>query len=308
MCSSFYSLWYFRNSWLSVLTVHLAAFMNVGTFIVFHDCGHNSYTPSKTLNYIIGNILGVCVLKPFCWNWHHGNHHLTSGNAENHLNHYYNETIYHSLLQFKQWSRLKQAVYKILRHPIVFFTLVPVFYFGIKQRTDVLRYKLSKKHPYTQSTTQIALETAFSNAFIIGALFCLVKYQIINHCCASMFIAWVIGFSLFFHQHTYNQPYVVGNKEWTQRNSGLLDASFMLFPNWFKYFTMGIEYHHIHHMNAKIPGYNLRKYHEEVVGKSNLFDNVVKLSMTDCYNNFWFVLYDEDKGEVCNFCGRRRRN
>ena len=58
---------------------------------------------------------------------------------------------------------------------------------------------------------------------------------------------------------------------------------------------MGIEYHHIHHMNAKIPGYNLQKYHEEVVSKSNMFDNVVKLSMTDCYNNLWLVLYDEEK-------------
>ena len=43
---------------------------------------------------------------------------------------------------------------------------------------------------------------------------------------------------------------------------------------------MGIEYHHIHHMNAKIPGYNLQNFHEEVVLKSNLFDNIIKLSIT----------------------------
>ena len=58
---------------------------------------------------------------------------------------------------------------------------------------------------------------------------------------------------------------------------------------------MGIEYHHIHHMNAKIPGYNLQKYHEEVVSKSTIFDDIVKLSMNDCYNNLWLVLYDKDK-------------
>ena len=58
---------------------------------------------------------------------------------------------------------------------------------------------------------------------------------------------------------------------------------------------MGIEYHHIHHVNAKIPGYNLQKYHEEVVSKSDMFDNIVKLSMSDCYNNLWLVLYDTEK-------------
>jgi omega-6 fatty acid desaturase (delta-12 desaturase) len=100
---------------------------------------------------------------------------------------------------------------------------------------------------------------------------------------------------LFFNQHTFNPCYVVGNTEWTQRNSGLMGSSFIQIPKYLKYFTMGIEYHHIHHMNAKIPGYNLQKYHEEVVSKCNMFDNIVKLSMSDCYNNLWLVLYDTDK-------------
>ena len=47
-------------------------------------------------------------------------------------------------------------------------------------------------------------------------------------------------------------------------------------------------------MNAKIPGYHLQKYHEEVVTKSNLFDPIVKVSLWDCYQNLWLVLYDED--------------
>ena len=77
------------------------------------------------------------------------------------------------------------------------------------------------------------------------------------------------------------------------KNSGLLGSSFIQVPKYLKYFTCGIEYHHIHHINAKIPGYNLQKYHEEVISKSNLFDNVVKLSMNDCYNNLQLRLYDE---------------
>ena len=100
---------------------------------------------------------------------------------------------------------------------------------------------------------------------------------------------------LFFNQHTFNPSYVVGNKNWTQRDSGLLGSSFIQIPSYLKYFTMGIEYHHIHHTNSKIPGYNLQQYHEEVIIKSNIFDNVVKLSMNDCYNNLWLVLYDKDK-------------
>jgi omega-6 fatty acid desaturase (delta-12 desaturase) len=56
---------------------------------------------------------------------------------------------------------------------------------------------------------------------------------------------------------------------------------------------MGIEYHHIHHINAKIPGYNLEKYHDEVILKSHIFDDVVKLSWKDCLNNLKLRLYSE---------------
>ena len=68
-------------------------------------------------------------------------------------------------------------------------------------------------------------------------------------------------------------------------------------------------------MNAKISGYNLQKYHEEIVSKNKMFDtkgaslcpvvhqydNVVKLSMSDCYNNLWLVLYDEDNKRYITF-------
>jgi 1-acyl-sn-glycerol-3-phosphate acyltransferase len=98
---------------------------------------------------------------------------------------------------------------------------------------------------------------------------------------------------LFHNQHTFNPPYIVNNKNWNMKNSGLLGSSFIQIPYLLKYFSGGIEYHHIHHINAKIPGYNLQKYHEEVISKSNLFDNVVKLSMSDCYNNLKLRLYSE---------------
>jgi hypothetical protein len=38
----------------------------------------------------------------------------------------------------------------------------------------------------------------------------------------------------------------------------------------------------------------MHKYHEEVELKSNMFANVTRLSMRDCYNNLWLMLYDED--------------
>jgi hypothetical protein len=95
---------------------------------------------------------------------------------------------------------------------------------------------------------------------------------------------------VFHNQHSYNPSYVVDNENWNMTDSGLKGSSFIQIPYLLKYFTGGIEYHHIHHFNSKIPNYNLQSYHEEVISKSNIFDNIVKLSITDCYNNLTLSL------------------
>ena len=114
-------------------------------------------------------------------------------------------------------------------------------------------------------------------------------------------IASSCGIALFHCQHAFNPPYVVINETWNMKNSGLVGSSFIQIPYLLKYFTGNIEYHHIHHMNAKIPSYNLDKYHNDVVSKSDLFNNVIKLSMIDCYNSLWLVLYDEDEKRYITF-------
>ena len=101
--SSLYGTWYYRNHCLSILTIPLLGLMTMRTFIIYHDCGHNSYTPNKKINYILGSILGIFVFTPFCWTYSHHNHHLTSGNKEETLKHGQNETVTYTLKQYEQF-------------------------------------------------------------------------------------------------------------------------------------------------------------------------------------------------------------
>jgi fatty acid desaturase len=41
-------------------------------------------------------------------------------------------------------------------------------------------------------------------------------------------------------------------------------SSLMVVPRWMKFFTAGIEYHHIHHLNAKVASYSLQACHDNV--------------------------------------------
>lgn len=46
--------------------------------------------------------------------------------------------------------------------------------------------------------------------------------------------------------------------EWDYYANGLLGSSYMLIPKALKWFTCGIEYHHIHHLNVAVPSYKIQ--------------------------------------------------
>ena len=298
--SSFYLLWFFRNSWLSVFTIIFCMCIYGRTIIIFHHCGHNNYTPNKIINYTIGIISGIIILNPFSWNFNHNTHHLTNGNYENKYDYPYNETIFHSLQQYKNFSPIIRYIYKLFRNPFIFFTILPTIKFLIIMRFNALRL-LNKKMSINDKNNFIIIEQIFNNIGIIFMFYCLYKINILYHFLCIFSLAYANIVITFHSQHAYNPPYVINNETWNIKDSGIKGSSFIQFPKCINYFWGGEAYHHIHHINAKIPFYNLQSYHEEVISKSNMFDNVVKLTMTDCYNNLWLVLYDENKNKYITF-------
>ena len=301
MSCSFYSLWLFRKNWLSFFTVPFMACMIDRTFMIFHDCCHQSYTPNKRLNYILSYITGTFVTTSPNWILDHHTHHLTNGNTENKYNYKFNELVYITKRQYDSFSTINKYIYSFLHHPVVFFGFIPFVYFKILQRFTYFTKKMKHVEKIKTSLFVISMTHVINNLLVYVLWKFLLYYDIFVLFFISQHISEVIGFLLFFNQHTFNPPYIVNNEKWKMKDSGLLGSSLIQIPKYLKYFTMGIEYHHIHHINAKIPGYNLQKYHEEMTVKSNIFDNIVKLDMTDCYNNLWLALYDADTKKFITF-------
>ena len=61
----------------------LAAGFLLRTYIVFHDCAHGSFLPSKRANIWLGSALGVLVYAPFHnWRHNHAVHHATAADLD----------------------------------------------------------------------------------------------------------------------------------------------------------------------------------------------------------------------------------
>jgi acyl-lipid omega-6 desaturase (Delta-12 desaturase) len=71
-------------SYLLVLALAIpAAGFVLRTYIMFHDCAHGSFLPSKRGNTWLGVALGVVVYAPFVsWRRSHAVHHATAGDLD----------------------------------------------------------------------------------------------------------------------------------------------------------------------------------------------------------------------------------
>jgi omega-6 fatty acid desaturase (delta-12 desaturase) len=203
--------------------------------------------------------------------------------------------VYITRIKYDKFNTFKKYTYSIIHHPLILFIVIPNIYFYILQRVFYVYKKIQYPLKIKESYTIILINHIINNLGILIYYRILSQFDLIYSCFLLNFVPSSIGFYLFFNQHTFNIPYVVNNETWNMKDSGLKGSSFIQIPKYFKYFTGGIEYHHIHHINSKIPGYNLKKYHDEVISKSNIFDNIVKLTINDSYNNLWLILYDDEK-------------
>src|SRR3954462_1718175 len=69
--------------WLTLLVAIPAGGFLLRTFIVFHDCAHGSFLPSKRANTWLGVALGLLVYEPFhAWRHEHAVHHATAGDLD----------------------------------------------------------------------------------------------------------------------------------------------------------------------------------------------------------------------------------
>ena len=71
------------------------------------------------------------------------------------------------------------------------------------------------------------------------------------------FIASAIGSYLFYAQHNFPSVSFNDNAGWTYDKAALDSSSFMKTGRLMAWFTGNIGYHHIHHLNARIPFYRL---------------------------------------------------
>ncbi len=95
----------------------------VRTFILFHDCSHGSFLPSRKANLWLGTALGLLVYSPFLrWRHDHAIHHATSGDLDRRGG---GDVRTLTVSEYLALPPRAQLAYRIFRNPLVMFGVGP---------------------------------------------------------------------------------------------------------------------------------------------------------------------------------------
>ena len=231
---------------LKIVLSITAGLLLLRCFVIYHDYLHGSILRKAKWASPFFRVFSVAYLTPKAvWRETHNYHHAhCSKILTSHIGSYKVVTV-------ESWKRMgagKRAYYRFLRHPLnMLLGTVTVFLLGMMIAPMFRNFRKN-----------------------IDALFVLVAYIVLSaaliYVSVSTFllalfipqsIAGMLGAYLFYAQHNFPTADIKAAEDWNYVHAALHSSSFMKMNPIMHWFSANIGYHHIHHLNARIPFYRL---------------------------------------------------
>jgi acyl-lipid omega-6 desaturase (Delta-12 desaturase) len=273
------------------LAIPTAGFL-VRTFILFHDCSHGSLMGSKRANAYLGAVLGLFVLSPFRrWRHDHAVHHASSGDLERRG---VGDVMTLTVDEYRAKAWRGRLGYRMLRNPVVMFGIGPVIAMVVGPRI------VARGARPRMRNSVLAMDLAL--AVIVGGLCWLMGWSdFLLVWGPAALLAGSTGIWLFYVQHQFEDAYWVSADEWSYADAALRGSSYLKLPKPLQFFTGNIGLHHVHHLNARIPNYNLQRAHDD----NPIFHGVPTLTLWDGLRSVQLKLWDEEHGRMVTFAQAR---
>lgn len=258
----------------------------VRMFIIYHDYQHHAILQGSALATVLMRAFGIVILAPEgIWKRSHDHHHTHNSKLTIHGIGSY-PTI--SKSRFLGLSKRDQNIYLLNRHPLtVFFAYITLFIYWLNVKTFL---ESPKKHvdSLVALICHAALGTAIAYYFGLAAL--LINFLL------PFFLAFATGSYLFYCQHNFPGAKFCENETWDYEHAAITSTSFMVMNPVLQWFTGNIGYHHVHHLNSRIPFYRL----PDAMKSIPELQNVTKTSWNpvQVYRCLTLKLWDDENDEM----------
>ncbi len=274
--------------WMTLIVGVIAGLFLIRIFIFFHDACHGSFFSTRKANAIIGTITGILTFTPY-FNWRHSHaiHHSTAGNLDKRGT---GDVWTMTVDEYKAATKLHRFLYRFIRHPLVMFGLGPLIMF-------VIVHRFAEKHATKRDRQSVVITNLAILAILILSHFTIGIGTYIKVQLPIIYFSGILGLWLFYVQHQYEKVYWVHDDEWNRIRAAMEGASYYKLPKVMQWFSGSIGFHHIHHLKAGIPNYNLQKCYDAIPE----LQKVVPITLRTSVRSLWMHLIDESTGRMVSF-------
>lgn len=225
----------------------VAGLVHVRLFIIYHDFQHGAILQRSRLAKGIMGLFGLYSLSPpSFWNHSHDHHHRNTAQVFGTDLGSYPIMTTEEFAQATRWQRLS---YRLVRHPVTMATgYLTVFLYGMCLLPLVQN---ARRHLDCLLAILLHAGAIWGVAALLGAQAALLAVVL------PIWVSATLGAYLFYAQHNYPAVKLRGKGEWSYVDAALNASSYIEMSRLMHWFTGNIGYHHVHHLNARIPFYRL---------------------------------------------------
>ena len=262
-------------------------------YSLFHDLTHNSMFSSREANAGWGHLLGYLLFTPYRW-WQrqHRIHHAHTGDLEHRG---VGEINTMTVTEYEEASPLRRLGYRLYRNPLLMLLVGPSLVFLVERR-----------FPQRGMTPRILASVVATNlalvAWVVGwssvvGWGTFVAIQGTTLLAGGAIAAWML-----YIQHQYEDTYYSEPEGWQFELAALQGSSYLDLPRPLAWMVGNANFHHVHHLSARIPNYNLRAAHEG----HPMFERTPVVTIGSSFRTFRLKLWDAEAESLVRLPSRKR--
>lgn len=271
---------------IKVLCSIFGALMLARCFMIFHDYQHHSILRKSYLANFIFTTFGMYILTPASiWKRSHDHHHNNNSKL-------FSASIGSFPImtkeKFADAPEKEKRIYLAVRHPLtIFFAYFTMFLFGMCFQSFV---SSPRRHWDSLAVLVLHIAAAVIMIIFLGPLAWILTLFL------PLFLVHMLGAYLFYAQHNFPEVKFRSNIEWCYEHAALESSSYMPMNPFMQWATANIGFHHIHHINSKIPFYRLPEAMAQIPELQNA--KTTRLTPSDIIKCLRLKLWDASQNRM----------
>ena len=256
------------SMWIRAIGSVIEGLLIVRGFILYHDHMHNALLRNSRIAKAFFWVYGVLVLTPpRVWRQTHNYHHAHNSKiVGSHVGSFPILTVE----MYQKATTVQRCLYRITRHPLnIVFGYFTIFAYGMCISPFLRRPK---------QNWDSAFALILHIALVVGLIYTIGWETTFFAFSLPLMIACACGGYLFYIQHNFEDMVVQPRHEWNYVRAALKSSSYLELGPIMSWFTGNIGYHHVHHLNPRIPFYRLPEAMKEIPELQNPGRTTLRLS------------------------------